>query len=95
VKKLTLKDLNEINNKYADIPNVRNNFVYDEETKSWKFTGYSCCKCQRVFKAHGFLKNHKDKCPGPKDKNDIEGKIMTVDRKIWQPLDINQNLPNT
>ena len=92
MKSLTLKELNEINSRIPDNSNIRSNYRYDVTTKTWVFHGYSCCKCERHFKNLGVLTKHKEKCPASQGrKDDIEGKILTVDRHEWKPIDINQN----
>ena len=93
MEKLTLKKLNEINNKFHNNPDIRQLYEYNNVTKAWKFCGYKCIKCDRVFTKEGYIRQHKDKCPkGRIIKDDIQGVVMTVDRKIWHPLDINQKL---
>ena len=94
MKKITLKDLHEINNKFPNKKNIHQSYQYDVKKDEWKFVGYKCGRCNRVFKRPGFIENHEEVCrPDKKLANQkIEGEqIMTVDREVWKPIDINQN----
>ena len=92
MKNLTLKELNKINSELPHYPNIRQLYSYDPIKQTWVFNGYKCCKCERVFKKQAVLGQHSEKCPKNRvEKSDIQGTVMTKDRKIWTPLEINQN----
>lgn len=94
MKKITLKDLHEINNKYPEKRDIHQAYQYDAKKGEWVFKGYTCSKCGRMFKRAGFIESHESSCKPPQklaNQNEIEAKIITVEGKVWAPIDINQN----
>lgn len=94
MKKISLKQLYEINNRYPDKKNIHQMYNYDVKKNEWVFRGYICSKCQRQFKKLGVIDEHELKCRMEsryKNNQSIEHKIIDVNRNIWAPLDINQN----
>ena len=94
MKKITLKDLHEINNKYPDKKDIHQSYGYDTKKNEWVFKGYKCSKCNRLFKRPGFIDDHELKCEPDRKLVDkqvkIEAEIRRLDGGIWTPLDINQ-----
>jgi|688.fasta_scaffold185536_2 hypothetical protein len=62
MKKITLKDLHELNNKYPQLKNMHLSHTYDFKKQEWKFVGYNCSVCGRTFKREGFIERHEDSC---------------------------------
>jgi hypothetical protein len=62
MKKITIKDLHELNNKYPQLKNMHLSHQYDTKTESWKFVGYKCSICSTTFKREGFIERHVEAC---------------------------------
>lgn len=89
MKKITLKDLHEINNKFPELKDIHLSHQYDTKTKDWKFVGYKCSKCGRTFKRIGFVDKHEDSCKPPVKLNrDTENNlnIRTLSNDKWKPF---------
>jgi len=94
MKKITLRDLHEINNKYPDKKNLHQTYQYDVRKNEWVFKGFTCSQCGRQFKRPGFIDVHEQKCnPDRKlaSKKPDGEYIVNVNREVWSPIDINQN----
>ena len=95
MKKITLKDLHEINNKYPDKQFIHQTYYYDQKKREWIFKGYSCSVCGKIFKRVCYIDEHEQACKPSltlANKKLPEAKIISDSRKEWHPLDINQNL---
>lgn len=95
------KNLKQLHKEHLTHPELKNyyiNYVFDEKAQEWKFTGYRCTKCGRSFKNPETLPQHVQRCPQivnvPKYKETVIGvdvPVVTTQRKIWKPIDMNQN----
>lgn len=94
MKKITLKELHEINNKYPHKKNINQVYYWDTQLAEWKLKGYSCNICGKLFKRPGFIDNHESACRtgiGLADKSPPDAKVITTKGTPWSPIDINQN----
>lgn len=89
MKKITLKDLHEINNKYPELRDLHLSHQYDTKTKEWKFSGYRCSRCGRSFKRQGFIDRHDEACKPPvklnREREDYR-EVRTVTNDKWKPF---------
>ena len=88
MKKITLKDLHELNNKYPKLKDMHLTHQYDSKTKEWKYVGHSCSKCGRVFKKETYIEKHEGSCRALQrlNKTDEEApNIKTVKGEPWKP----------
>jgi DNA-directed RNA polymerase subunit RPC12/RpoP len=89
MKKITLKDLHEMNNKYPERRNIHLAHQYDKKSKEWKFVGYKCSRCGRTFVRPGFIDNHDATCnPIATTLKRDQGyeEIRTVKGEKWRPF---------
>jgi uncharacterized protein YjaG (DUF416 family) len=72
------------------------NHRYDRKIKSWRFVGYRCIFCSRMMRNTEMVDRHSNNCPQLKNyKRRMEKPretptIVTIDRKVWEPLETNQ-----
>lgn len=89
MKKITLKDLHEINNKYPELRDIHLSHKYDMKTKQWKFDGYTCSKCNRTFKREGVIPEHEASCRPLLKLNREEEEykyVLTKNNEKWKPF---------
>lgn len=89
MKKITLKDLHELNNKYPQLKNMHLSHTYDSKKQEWKFVGYNCSVCGRTFKREGFIERHEDSCKPERKLNRVNeeySNVKTVKGEPWKPF---------
>lgn len=85
MKKITLKDLHEINNKYPEMRDIHLSHQFNQKTQNWEFVGYRCSKCGRTFKRQGFIERHEESCKPPQKlavKDEVPIQIRTITGEI-------------
>jgi hypothetical protein len=88
MKKITLKDLHELNNKYPKLKDMHLTHQYDSKIKEWKFVGHSCSKCGRVFKKEMYIEKHENSCRPLQKLNKAEEQprnIKNLKGEPWKP----------
>lgn len=94
-----IQELHQKYNKYPEYKDFHLSYSFDRKTKSWQFMGYRCMKCMKIFVRDSTVPGHYNNCKEinkvlkfPKDPEITKDiKVLTVERKIWKPLEINQN----
>ena len=90
----SLEELHKQYNIYEDKKFIYLNYQFDNKTQDWKFVGYKCSMCGKLFKKHYAINTHEESCrpirPDLK-KDRIEGEIVDVKGNKWKPIDFNQN----
>jgi hypothetical protein len=75
-------------------------YQYDKKVKDWKFLGWRCVQCNKVFKRPDTVPQHTNNCRYAgisnkvmvhKNKSIEELKVKTQYGTDWKPLDFNQN----
>ena len=90
-----VQELHKEYNKYSDILKLQLVHRYDSKLKVWEFQGYRCRHCDTVLQYATTIQKHPITC---KELNKTTKRvitepiaILTVDNKIWKPLDFSSN----
>jgi len=89
----SLKELHEKYDVFKHKTNIHLSYRYDNIEQDWKFIGYKCSRCGRTIKRISTIESHGVHCKPiytPLKSEQIEGPVITPERKLWKPLDFNQ-----
>lgn len=84
--------LHETHNIHPEIKLFHLTYTYDKKINNWKFVGYRCTRCNKLFKNSNTLPKHELTCRGTVINKDLTKlKIINVKGEDWHPYETNQN----
>ena len=93
---MKINELHDTYNVYPEYKDFYLSYQYDRKLDTWKFLGYRCTKCGKIFKKDKTVPNHYKNCKIINTNrryklNEIDSDAIVLDknRELWHPTDIN------
>ena len=94
-----IQKLHEQYNRYPEYSKFHLSFQFDKKIKDWKFLGYRCVHCNKIFVKPGTIPQHVTTCRAiPNSNKHVSKTILPLEKQQivtqygteWKPLDFNQ-----